>query len=84
MFTKMYSILHMGNVNLSKTHFYIKYKYFFFETNRRDFRAGLLDALPVAPLFTSRRLVVDVLWKSFRSADRTRSFGRNDILSIYV
>lgn len=49
---------------------------------RRDFVAGLFDVLPLAtcaPLFASRLFVVDVLWKSFRNADITRSFGRNDI-----
>lgn len=49
---------------------------------RRDFVAGLLDVLPLAacaPLFASRLFELDVLWKSFRNADITRSLGRNDI-----
>lgn len=52
---------------------------------RRDFRTGLFDVLPAvgapcAPLFASRLFVVDTLWNSFRSAEMTRSFGRNDIV----
>lgn len=48
---------------------------------RRDFLAGLFDALFVgAPLLASRRLAADGLWNIFRNADKTRSFGRNDIL----
>lgn len=52
---------------------------------RRDFLAGLFDALLLvaAPLFASR-LLAEVLWKSFRNADKTRSFGRNDILVLTI
>lgn len=52
---------------------------------RLDFVAGLFDVFPLATcapllwLFASRLFVLDVLWKSFRNADITRSFGRNDI-----
>lgn len=48
---------------------------------RRDFLAGLFEPLLLVAgaLFASRRFA-DVLWKSFRNADNTRSFGRNDIV----
>lgn len=49
---------------------------------RRDFLAGLLDVLPVAALHASRLFADDVLWNSFRRADNTRSFGRNDIFTL--
>lgn len=53
-------------------------------THRRDFFAGLFVELPEATLIGSRRFACDVFVNSFRNAESTRSFGRNDMMPYLV